>query len=496
MYGKSPLNATSLTSSQDSSYNGTSTQLPERKENADDGKYNLSIIKKTVADLAGLHNNSSSQVSTVVNTKSNSTGNNGCNPITRIVYIKTHKTGSTTLASIFERFGYHRNLLFALPKINHIFSNEQLFSRKFMKQWPAAFTKKHRYYDMLVNHAVYNRPELVKVVPNATYVTILRDPVKQLESAFGYFEMYKGLGLPKEKAFETFMNNPTYYYKTKKYNMKSRSRNGQLYDLGFNHSLVNDTNAIHAKIDTIDKEFDLVMITDYFDESLILLRKLLCWSFEDILYVSNGIRSKSHRFSISDDLRSKILKWNAGDVLLYNHFNRSFWQKVDDYGPDFTTDLEKFKRMQVELFNRCVNQDQFNKQDRRVTKYILNSNHSGAYCSDMVRSDVPYTQLIRKKMKSLSGTTNNVPRTSHKVHAQTHNKTVPKTSHKVPHIHKTVPKASPRRPQTHKTVPKGSQKAPQTHNVPKTSPKALQTHKIAPKASPGASQIHKTVPKT
>ena len=51
--------------------------------------------------------------------------------------------------------------------------------------------------------------------------------------------MNEGLGLPKEKAFQTFVNNLMFYYTNKKYNMKSRSRNGKLYDLGFDPRQVN-----------------------------------------------------------------------------------------------------------------------------------------------------------------------------------------------------------------------------------------------------------------
>ena len=99
-----------------------------------------------------------------------------CKPVTKIVFIKTHKTGSTTTTSIFQRFGYKRNLIFALPKSAHIFSDKKLFSKSFVIPIPKSLATAHPYYDMLVNHAVYYRPELKKVVPNAKYFTILRRP--------------------------------------------------------------------------------------------------------------------------------------------------------------------------------------------------------------------------------------------------------------------------------------------------------------------------------
>ena len=328
-----------------------------------------------------------------------------CNPIHKIIYIKTHKTGSTTMASIFERYGYRRNLMFALPKAKHVFPTTY-FSKKGVIPIPKNLAKVHPGYDILDNHAVYNRPEMDKIVPNATYITIIRDPVSQLESAFGYFEMAKGMGVSNaSNPFDKFMQNPYHYYNTTNYTMKLRSRNGQLFDLGLPAKLMNDTDAMQAKVDALDKEFDLVLITEYFDESLILMKKLLCWSFDDILYISNGIRSKSHRFTLSEDLKRRIRLWNAGDVLLYNHFNQTFWKKVHDYGPSFWTDLEEFRRLERKAVDKCVDSNKVDTKDRREDKFVISPKHPGKYCQDLLRADVEYTGLLKHK---LIGVTNRV----------------------------------------------------------------------------------------
>ncbi|XP_072016905.1 uncharacterized protein [Amphiura filiformis] len=382
----------------------SSSQSYENSGNGDDGGYDL-MSNETYNNGSYFREQISDKVlnldfNPAVDINSNATGT--CNPKTSIVFIKTHKTGSSTAVSIFQRFGHHRNLLFALPRRNHVFQ-KQLFSRRFIQPWPVEFAKSHPYYDMLVNHAIYYRPELDRTVPNASYVTILRDPVSQLESAFGYFEMAKGMHLSKERnAFEIFINNPLHYYTTKKYNMKSGSKNGQLFDLGFDAKLFNDTDAIRAKIDAIDIEFDLVMITEYFDESLILLKNRLCWSFDDILYISKGIRSQSHRYNISDEMKNKIRRWNAGDVLLYNHFNETFWRKVKEYGSVFQVDLEKFRRLKIKVSDKCIDADKLDNSDRRVTRYKLNPKHLEKYCEDLLCRDVPYTKLLKQKMKIVS----------------------------------------------------------------------------------------------
>ena len=45
-----------------------------------------------------------------------------------------------------------------------------------------------------------------------------------------------------------------------------------------------DTANIAKVIDTVEKEFQLVMISDYMFESLVLLKDELCWDLEDVVY--------------------------------------------------------------------------------------------------------------------------------------------------------------------------------------------------------------------
>ena len=87
------------------------------------------------------------------------------------------------------------------------------------------------------------------------------------------------------------------------------------------------------------------MINAYFDESLILLKKLLCSDFDDIVYISNGVRQATARRRISTEMRSVIENRNRVGVKLYQHFNKTFLVKVNNYGPGFQRDLETFREL-------------------------------------------------------------------------------------------------------------------------------------------------------
>ena len=59
-------------------------------------------------------------------------------------------------------------------------------------------------------------------------------------------------------------------------------KNQQLWDLGTTDIEMEDAGTVQAKISRFDSEFDLVLIAEYFDESLVLLAQILCWDLSDV----------------------------------------------------------------------------------------------------------------------------------------------------------------------------------------------------------------------
>lgn len=59
-------------------------------------------------------------------------------------------------------------------------------------------------------------------------------------------------------------------------------KNQQLFDLGVNHLQMENEDVVAQKIAHLDDQLHLVLIAELFDESLILLAKLLCWDLSDV----------------------------------------------------------------------------------------------------------------------------------------------------------------------------------------------------------------------
>ena len=117
----------------------------------------------------------------------------------QIAFAKTHKTGSSTLQNIFFRFGDRNNLNFALPEKSWMFSYKQPFNASMVNRLPWArlgfdmfiFHRCHiftRAMKILTNsnYSVWNYEEVHKILPEAVFITLLRDPVHCFESNYVY----------------------------------------------------------------------------------------------------------------------------------------------------------------------------------------------------------------------------------------------------------------------------------------------------------------------
>ncbi|XP_077993186.1 galactosylceramide sulfotransferase-like [Glandiceps talaboti] len=319
-----------------------------------------------------------------------------------VVFIKTHKTASSTTSAIFNRFGLIRNLSFVVNKknwpsgnINFLSLNADRISTVFLppRDLAASHTHGNLKYDISAVHARYNRSAFQSfMLSDALYVTILREPAAQFESAFDCFLIYEVVKtistspvVDSNDVLAEFLSNPQFYRRQLDNKQWLLSKNSQIYDLGLEHRYHSNETIVTKHIETLKEELDLVMIMEYFDESLILLRRQLNWSFEDIMYIPQNERP--WRPQLPPDTVAKILEWNNADRLLYDAFNQSFWQRVKQYGEDFSKDLETFRRKRNNLATNCVQSvDVYNNWHDRP-RVIYSSHHESDDCCQLYLMD-------------------------------------------------------------------------------------------------------------
>ncbi|XP_071807058.1 galactosylceramide sulfotransferase-like [Asterias amurensis] len=270
-----------------------------------------------------------------------------CKEKTNILLLKTHKTGGSTLQNVLYRFGDVRDLTFALPLTDVYMGSPVKFKPSFAIRSPTG------QYNILANHARFHKENMRKIMaPGAKFITILRYPPKQFESTYSYYKMERRM----KCSLETFAASPKSFYNyEKERNSRHSSLNPMLYDLGLDILAMNDPVKVQNWIHYIDDAFDLVLIAEYLKESLILLKEMMCWSFDDIIYFTSNARSGMLIKQLSNATTNNLLNWLDGDVRLYRHFNTTLWNKIRQYGVDrMAADVAELDRRNEKLSQRCV----------------------------------------------------------------------------------------------------------------------------------------------
>ncbi|XP_072162808.1 galactosylceramide sulfotransferase-like [Diadema setosum] len=318
-----------------------------------------------------------------------------CRPRRNIAFIKTHKTGSTTLASILNRFALNHVLSCLAYRGDPLRGHIRLdilhkgSSRRFL---PPLGVKvgdyaHYRGYNVLTVH-VRLQPKILDyfMAKGTKYITILREPSSHFESAFFYFRAAKSLFSKGDKQSNLikFSKSPLTYW-NKLPSMSSKkiyTRNGQIFDLTLDRRIHTNRKVVESIINYLSKKMSLVLIMEYMDESLLLLKKLMCWSYEDISYVVKNNRVRTS--GMSNSVRSSLQSWNWADTLLYDHFNRTLWRKIAEYGPTFQEDLATFRSILSRDYDRCVAKQTRNPKMSRVVRTKLADNST--YCRNLAGS--------------------------------------------------------------------------------------------------------------
>lgn len=273
-----------------------------------------------------------------------------------IVFLKTHKTGGSTLTNVLQRFAEYHNLKVALPnktygqlRYNYFGDVGESLSRDHIYD-PHGNTT----FDILCNHVIFSAAEFRRVFKRRTfYLTILREPVSNVLSAVNYFGLTDGYiqRLLMETNTSVFKYLPRYEPKNV---YLSFTNNRQLFDLGF-PPRKSPRNLIYVRqfIRELENNLQFVMIMEYFDESLIIVKRLLNWTFKDILYIPQNKGREKLVADLTDIDRADIFNWNRGDGVLYSHFLRRLLKEINKRGPGLKDEVSVFRRILRKVWDFC-----------------------------------------------------------------------------------------------------------------------------------------------
>lgn len=217
-----------------------------------------------------------------------------CVPQQNVAFAKSHKTGSSTLQNIILRYGIRHDLNFAFPKDSWYFKLKAPMNASDVLDGP---WKELGTFNIFAAHSQWRKKEVQKILPSdAKYVTILRDPVNSFESNY----VYMGLQNMHKMDINEFAEKKIPNHKERTKGDGNIGKNQHLWDLGLPVEDLEDVDEVKKKILEVEEEFDLVMMSEHFDESMILMKGnffLVLSSSSEMIILQNyyaGIRKMLH----------------------------------------------------------------------------------------------------------------------------------------------------------------------------------------------------------
>ncbi len=184
-------------------------------------------------------------------------------------------------------------------------------------------------------------------IPRATtYVSILREPVARMVSAYYHMrrqrshplhEQASALDLPQFLASGVYLDGD---------NGQVRRLSGVGDAAGFGEC---GQDALQRALQNVHDHFAFVGLTERFDEGLLILREKLGWSLPFYLRQNTG-RNRPHEAALSAQVRRAVERHNELDSALYAHVQTLIAQEVADRGTDFCHLVKRFRFLNSTYF--------------------------------------------------------------------------------------------------------------------------------------------------
>lgn len=277
-------------------------------------------------------------------------------PRKRIYFLKTHKCASTTVQRVILMYALKHNLSLALPTAgaHNFFPNS--YSPENAKR-----TCAHPHFEVMAAHARFDSSAIGYMPGDTFFLSIVRDPAEQMESVYHYF-LVDMCGDPRFQnvSFADHVLSLTEQGTASEEAANLANPCGwtelrflQLYDLGLNLSTSPNKDVVVKHVDMLDKVFHLVLVDENLDEGLILMRDMLQWTTDDIIYFKNNFRARASE-PLSEKIRQAAYAWNWADKMLYDHFKAKMDAEIRRQEQYLREQVRELRKRQASHYDRCI----------------------------------------------------------------------------------------------------------------------------------------------
>jgi len=273
-----------------------------------------------------------------------------CKSQDKIYFLKTSKTGSTSLANILTRYGLRRNgttfLMGESSNGGFFFANAYMpFNAETC--FLGSNLPKRPLFDISYVHMRYNKTAINMLMhPDHKKITILRDPFENFISSWRY---YPGFYLDMRKRLPMYAPG-------------GKTFPGSSTDADFLSEMEEFLEKLRALVDNwifeIDRDFDHIVILERLDTSMAVMMIKFCWNVDDVINLKlNSMRKETKTLTDKSKLSLKALNW--ADFKLYDYFNRRLDREVQKIAKDKVDYYEKLINKRIDEYKEeCLEKDQ------------------------------------------------------------------------------------------------------------------------------------------
>ncbi len=313
-----------------------------------------------------------------------------------VFYLKIHKTASSTTTTLLYRLAWKHQLTI-VPVTRDPYPQHDILD--YVMHFPGEKIVE-RSYNILAEHVIYNEKDIKKLLQkNAIYIATIRYPMAQFKSAFHEF-LAKQTGIKASDPVKTFLENVYVHTANMTPRQFVKTANHMIQEFGILPCKVNHKAEVHKWIKYIQKHFDLIMIAEYYDESLIMLRQLMCWEMKDIIYLSQRTANYKYKSSVQDRIiRQTHRTLSAADYMLYDHFVGKLHQQLSKQTGEFWSELYHFRQVNNVVRSFCSNVENELKKNAQSIYALANKFESIALLAKPYGGDFVVTAIECAVMK-------------------------------------------------------------------------------------------------
>ena len=179
-----------------------------------------------------------------------------------------------------------------------------------------------------------------------TYITVLRDPVERVISYY-YFLLRNQNPIVENKTLTEFVQTFSGVHNSMTCYLSGLTLQAQLQDSNLDlKSQQFDLETLEKAKANLENHFKVVGFVDHFDETCILLKKILGWNIPSFYIKKNIAKNTNITKDISIETMSLIHEFNQLDISLYNYAREKFAELIAQQDIAFKDDLDNFKLAQ------------------------------------------------------------------------------------------------------------------------------------------------------